>query len=221
MKIAIIGATGNLGRQLVEQGLERGFSITAIAPKCDMPIPTSWGDKVNYIDASADDKELLIDSFRGNDVVLSVFPADIKHPERYSDQTRNVFLAVHQSGVGRIVGLIGSAGALVAQGGHLVDSDYFQETTRHFYKNILTSYDVYRQEKNIEWAACVPAARMEGGMPRLGKYRVRTDGYLVVTDENSRNYFDVSQISYADCAMAMLDEAENRKFSGKFFTVGY
>ena len=219
MIITIVGITGNLGGELVREGFERGFSIRGVAPDADT---YKMDTRVKMFKGTALDTQSLIKAFSGSDVIISIFPPSLTKPELYIDETKNVINAVKQSGVGRLIGLVGSSGAFVNESERLVETDYFQETTRHFYQNICKSWDVYRNEKDLDWAAVVPAARMQKHLKSHdGKYRVRTDEYLVTTDPDSRNYFDTSVISYADCACAILDEAVNHQYSGKFFTVGY
>ena len=83
-------------------------------------------------------------------------------------------------------------------------------------------WNLYREETELDWAAVVPAARMQTHpSSRGGVYRVRTDEHIVTTDPNSRRYFDVIQISYADCDCAILDEARDHRYSRTFFSVGY
>jgi putative NADH-flavin reductase len=218
MIITVVGATGNLGRELLRQGLARGHMMRAVAPH---PERAERDERVTRFKASDKDRTVLIEAFQGADVVVTVFPANVIHPETYSAEIQNVFEAAKQAGVCRIVGLVGSSGALTQNGQHLVDTDYFQETTRHYYQNVHASWDAYRQEREIDWVAVVPAARMQPHMAARGSYRVRTDGRLVVTDPDSMRYFDTSQISYADCAMAILDEVEHRRHSRVFLSVGY
>jgi len=103
----------------------------------------------------------------------------------------------------------------------LVDTDYFQETTRHFYQGVEAAWDVYRNATDLNWVAFVPAARMLHHLPDRGVYRTRSDELLVTTDDSSRRYFDTSQISYGDCARAMLDEVERPTHSRQFVTLGW
>ena len=72
----------------------------------------------------------------------------------------------------------------------------------------------------LDWVAFVPAARMQAHLHR-GTYRTRTDEQLVTTDEASRRYFDVSRISYGDCARAIVDELQHQTFSRQFVTLGW
>jgi putative NADH-flavin reductase len=203
MRVAVFGSSGNLGRALVSQGRSRGWSI---------------GEQVLH---SYDPAESLVAALTGSDAVLLIFPASLADPASYPTEVRRVLDATRDAGVHRLIGLVGSAGALTAHGERLVDTDYFGETTRHFYQSVHAAWDVYRTCSDVEWVAFVPAARMQTHLPGRGTYRTRTDERLVTTAEESRRYFDVSQISYADCALAMLDEIAVPAHSREFVTVGW
>lgn len=214
-----IGITGNLGRALVRENLKRGHTLRGVAPSGSV---ADLDPSVKLFHGGATDREVLLQAFQEADVILPIFPPKLECPWVYADEIRSVLDCARQAGVRRVVALLGSSGAKVSTGESLVETDYFQETTRHFYLNIHDSFALYRQETELDWTVVVPAARMQTHMPsRGGQYRFRTDGYLVTTDEASRQYFDVSQISYADCACAMWDEVEQGQHSGKFVTVGY
>jgi len=216
--VAVVGARGNLGRLLVAQALERGFTVRAISPHMD---PSTGDPRVAGIAASDHDHDALVAAFSGVAAVVIVFPAALAHPQDYPNQLGRVLDAVADAGAPRVIALIGSAGSLTAHGERLVDTDYFQETTRHFYQSIEAAWDVYRRRAGLDWVAFVPAARMQLHLPDRGTYRTRTDEHLVTTDDTSRRYFDVSQISYGDCARAMLDEIERPRHSRVFVTVGW
>ena len=218
MIIAGIGISGNLGKRFCPQAIGRGHTVRCVsfdADTCDLPA------EVERFQGGADDTEVLLRAFEGADVITPVFPPSLQDPWHYPDQIRHVLDCAKKAGVKRVVGLLGSSGAKVNIGCTLVETDYFAETTRHFYMNIHDSFDIYRNEKELDWAIVVPAARMQAHMADRGTYICRTDEYLVVTDPDSRLYFDVSQISYGDCARAILDEIETGAHSGHFITVGY
>ncbi len=214
-----IGITGNLGRALIEENKKRGHTLRGVARKTPSePLDAS----VALFQGGAEDREVLLRAFQGADVILPVFPPSLENPWVYPDQIRSVLDCARTAGVHRVVALLGSSGAKVSTGESLVETDYFQETTRHFYLNIHDSFAIYRATTDLDWTVVVPAARMQTHMQSHGgRYRFRTDGYLVTTDEESRQYFDVSQISYADCACAMWDEAEQQRHVHQFVTVGY
>jgi putative NADH-flavin reductase len=70
-----------------------------------------------------------------------------------------------------------------------------------------------RKEKNLNWTFLSPSIILEPGK-RTGKYRMGGD--RVIFDDNNK-----SSISLEDYAVAMIDELENPKHTGKRFTVGY
>jgi nucleoside-diphosphate-sugar epimerase len=67
-KIAIIGATGRAGSQLLEEALRRGHSVTAIARNTDK-LAVRPGVSVKQVDAL--DAEALQQAISGSDVVIS------------------------------------------------------------------------------------------------------------------------------------------------------
>jgi len=218
MIITGIGISGNLGKPFCSQALERGHTVRCVALHADRAeLPAG----IELYNGGSKDSDVLTKVFSGSDVIVPVFPPSVKDPWSYADEHRNIISCAKAAGAERIVALLGSSGAKVSLGCKLVETDYFAETTRHFYMNIVDTWEVYRNEKEIEWAAIIPAARMQTQLTDRGAYRLRTDEYLVVDDEKSLMYYDVSQISYGDCARAMLDEIESRTHSGCFISVGY
>ena len=67
-KIAIIGATGRAGSQLLEEALRRGHSVTAIARNA-----TKLGERAGVATQNVDlnNAQALQDAVAGHDVVLS------------------------------------------------------------------------------------------------------------------------------------------------------
>lgn len=84
----------------------------------------------------------------------------------------------------------------------------------------LVALQTYRAS-NIRWTVLTPPMDIDGwsaGAPpvlkRTGKYRTSTSG--LVEDANGK-----SVVNIADLAVAAVDEAEQQRFVGKRFTVGY
>lgn len=68
MKLAILGASGGCGKQLVEQALARGHEVTAIVRPSSAYTPPA-GARVARGEVT--DRAFLADAFRGHDAVLS------------------------------------------------------------------------------------------------------------------------------------------------------
>lgn len=219
MILTVMGATGNLGRKLLEQGVARGHTMRAVSRSISGASGLPLG--VEVFEGSDATPAVFQAAFTGTDAVLVVFPPSLANPGDYPNQIARVLAAAKQFGVPRVIGLVGSAGTMTSKGIALVDSDFFGETTRHFYQGVHHAWDSYRAEKELDWVCFVPAARMQTHMLDRGEYRTRTDEHLVTTDDTSWQFFDVSQISYGDLAKAMLDEAEQPKHRWVFVTTGY
>ncbi len=73
--------------------------------------------------------------------------------------------------------------------------------------------DVLRQEKELDWTFLSPSAEFVE-TERTGKFRLGQDDLLVSAEGRS-------WISFADFAIALIDEVESPKHSRQRFTVGY
>jgi len=202
-KIAIIGATGRAGSQLLEEALRRGHTVTAIARNTDK-IGVRPGVTAKQVDAL--DAEALEQAIRGNDVVISAahfatLPADA------------VINPVKKAGVKRLL-VVGCAGSLLLSGGsRVIDSPGFPEEYKTEASAGAVFLDTLRQEKDLDWTFLSPSAEFTE-TARTGKFRLGQDELLV--SEEGRSW-----ISFADFAIALIDEVETPKHSRQRFTVGY
>src|ERR1700753_2982657 len=126
MKIAIIGATGFVGSAILNEALQRGHQVTAIARNVDKVAP---GDKnLTAIAADADDSTSLSKILAGHDAVVSAYNAGWTNPNLYNDFIKGseaIQQAVKLSDVKRLL-VVGGAGSLeVAPGVQMVDTPQF------------------------------------------------------------------------------------------------
>lgn len=202
-KIAIIGATGRAGSQLLEEALRRGHTVTAIARNTDK-LAVRPGVTVKQVDAL--DAEALQHAISGSDVVISAahfatLPASA------------VIGPVKKAGVKRLLVVGGAGSLLLPGGGRVIDSEGFPAEYEAEASAGADFLETLRQEKELDWTFLSPSALFDG-TERTGKFRLGTDELLVNSDGNS-------SISFADFAIAMLDEVETPKYSRQRFTVGY
>ena len=203
MKIAIIGATGNVGRRIVDESLNRGHNVTGIARD---PFKLSPRNGLTLVQGDANDSFRLGQLLVGHDVVISsiVFI--------HSDITLLVE-AVRASGVKRYL-VVGGAGSLeVAPGKLLVDQPDFPDFVKAEATKGGESLNYLREIKDLDWTFLSPSALFTDG-DRTGVFRMGRDELLVGTDGKS-------WISYEDYSIALLDEIENPKHIQQRFTVGY
>lgn len=213
MKVAIIGATGFVGRRVVDEALARGMQVTAIArQKKDLP------DHANLTVALGDvaDTAWLAGQLHGQDAVISAYNPGWGEDNLYEKTTRGaqqILTAVEQSGVKRLL-VVGGAGSLeVAPGVELVDTPQFPENIRPGAQAVRDLRNKLRNESALDWTYLSPAALLEPGK-RTGQFRLGTTQLLMNGDAPA-------SISVEDLAVAIVDEIEKPQFIRAQFTAAY
>ena len=202
MKVAVIGATGRAGSQIVEELLRHGHHVTAIARHTEK-VPAKAGLVARQGDA--DDQAALADLLKGHDAVVSALRFAESDP-------RKLIEAVRASGVKRYL-VVGGAGSLeVAPGRKLIDTPDFPAAYKAEAAAGGVFLDLLRQEQVLDWTFLSPSALFFEG-ERTGKFRLGGD-QLLSNDKGS-------SISFADFAIALVDEIETPRHIRKRFTVGY
>ena len=213
MKVAIIGATGFVGRRVVDEALARGLQVTAIArQKKDLP------DNANLTIALGDvaDGPWLAQQLAGHDVVISAYNpgwAEADLYEKTAKGAQQILAAVKQSAVKRLL-YVGGAGSLeVAPGVELVDTPQFPENIRPGAQAVRDLRNALKKETPLDWTYLSPAALLEPGK-RTGQFRLGTTQLLMKGDAPAN-------ISVEDLAVAIIDEVEKPQFIKAQFTAAY
>ena len=202
-KIAIIGATGRAGSQLLEEALRRGHSVIAIARHA-----SKIGHREHVVtkDVDVHDAQALQEAVAGSDVVLSAAHFSTLPVEA-------IIEPVKKAGVKRLLFVGGAGSLLLPDGTKVIDSEGFPDE----YKPEATAGGQYletlRKEQDLDWTFLSPSAEFVEG-ERTGKFRLGKDHLLIGADGKS-------WISFADFAIALLDEVEHPAHSRQRFTVGY
>lgn len=103
MKIAVLGATGNIGTRFVEQALAQGHQITAYVRRADALAPRAG---LTVVQGSLDDEAALAKAFADVDAVVSCVgvPLRAKKPVDFMQRTLpTVTRAARAAGVQRFV----------------------------------------------------------------------------------------------------------------------
>jgi uncharacterized protein len=201
MKIAIVGATGNIGTRLTKEAVSRGHSVTAISRHPENAVKDG---KVTAKKGDVTDPKSLASLLAGHDAVISAV--------RFSESPAgNVVGATKSAGVKRLL-VVGGAASLTGADGKLV-FESLPEAWRGEAGAGMKFLDTLKGESALDWTFLSPSA-MIGPGERTGKFRLGGDQLL--TDKDGK-----SHISYEDYAIAMIDEVETPKHSRKRFTVGY
>lgn len=214
-KVAIIGASGFVGSNLVKEATNRGLEVTAIARN----VEKINVENISKVAVDVNQVNELSEALKGHDVVISAFNAGWTNPNLYNDfikGSESIQQAAKQAGVQRMI-VVGGAGSLYAnENEQLVDSPDFPAdikpgaTAARDYLNIL------KEEKELDWVFFSPAIEMHPGVTigRTGKYRLGKD--QPVFDENM-----VSKLSPEDVAVVLIDEIEKPKHHKERFTAAY
>ena len=203
MKIAIVGATGNVGSRLVDEALSRGHHVTAIARNTAGVPPAK---NLTPLNADAGVAESLAPLLKGHDALISAIKFRQVEPDI-------LIGAVRESGVRRYL-VVGGAGSLeVAPGLALVDSPGFPALYRDEALAGRAFLDALRKVDDLDWTMLSPSALFTAGR-RTGVFRLGADSLLTGADGKS-------WISFEDFAIALLDEVEHPKHVHARFTVGY
>lgn len=215
MKITLIGATGFVGSNIVNELINRGHSVIGISRKAK----TSDNPNMSYVAVDVADINRLAETLKGSDVVVSAFNAGWGNPNLYDDflkGSKAIQEAVKLSGLKRLI-VIGGAGSLyIAEGVQIVDTPEFP---KEIYSGAAAARDylnLLKEEKELDWAFFSPAIEMHPGIKigRTGKYRLGTD--TPVWDENNK-----SVLSVEDLAVVIADEIEQPKHHQMRFTAAY
>ncbi|AYR26689.1 NAD(P)-dependent oxidoreductase [Herbaspirillum rubrisubalbicans] len=203
MKIALIGASGNVGNRIVDEALRRGHNLIAIARDASK-IAQRTG--VTAVSADVKDAAALATAIKGADVVIS--------SGRFTAYgAADLLPAVKAAGVKRLA-VVGGAGSLeIAPGKALIDTPEFPAEYMPEASGGRDFLHALRTETDLEWTYLSPSALFIAG-ERTGQFRLGKDELLVAADGKS-------WISYEDFAVALLDELEQPKHVRARFTVGY
>jgi uncharacterized protein len=209
MNVVVYGATGNSGREIVKELLRRGHKVTAVARKIDslqgQQGVTAKADDLSNVDAIAA-------AIKGADVVVSAYAPPVDNTDALVDVTKRQIEAVKKAGGPRLL-VVGGAGLLeVAPGVTLIKSGHLPAE----YLPIATSHEKalgVLRTSDINWTYLSPAAFFVPG-ERTGKFRLGTKELMADAKGESK-------ISFADYAIALVDEIEKPLHQRGSFSVGY
>ncbi|MFO1227403.1 NAD(P)-dependent oxidoreductase [Roseateles sp.] len=213
MHIALIGATGFVGRAVLEELLSRGHQVRALQ-RNPAALEARPGLSVQAADALAPDG--LAGAFDGVDAVVSAFNAGWANPNLYDDFLRGSEAIVAAArAAGRRFLVVGGAGSLyVAPGQQLVDSPDFPAQWK---PGALAARELLRRlqadSSALDWSFVSPPIHLEPGA-RTGHYRLGQDAPVFDAAGHCR-------LSVADLAVAIVDEIEHPAHQRRRFTAAY
>lgn len=203
MKVALIGATGRGGSCILDELVARGHEVTAIARNID-----SLRQRAGITARQGDiaDPEGLTALLRGHGAAISAV-------QFLPNDMRGLIDSVKAAGVPRFLVMGGAASLETADGARLIDSPHFPPEYAPEARAAIGFLKMLKEERDLDWTFLSPAALIEQG-ERTGAFRIGGDKLLTDGEGNSR-------ISFADYAIAMVDEVERNEHARKRFSVAY
>lgn len=203
-KIALIGATGNIGSHILKEALERGHHVTGIVRNIEglaaqphlTPCQADLGSEDFVCSPPLAEHDIAIVSIKWIGI----------------DAAR-VIARLKRAGVRRVMFVVGAGSLRMPDGRTWYEHNLERGTAPPSSGPALAAFEEIRRVNELEWTAISPPASIKSG-ERTGRYRTGLDELLV--DGNGE-----SRISYQDFAVAVLDEVEAGKQIGRRFTVAY
>lgn len=207
MKIGIIGASGKVGSLILKEAVSRGHQVTAIVrDKSKLKDTNVAVLEKNILDLTQDDVKQF-------EVVVNAFGAPLGEEQAHVDAGHALIEAVKGTDTRIIV--VGGAGSLYVDENktvRLIDTPKFPDFVKPTAKGQGRNLQELQTTTDITWTFLSPSAVFDAEGKRTGSYKSGKDHLLV----NSKGE---SYISYADYAIAVLDEIENPKHINERFTV--
>lgn|SRR5699024_10394469 len=194
MKIAVVCANGKAGQLIVKEALGRGLDVTAVVRGGNRTEASQVIQKDLYDLTAAD--------LKGFDVVVDAFGAWTEDTlPQHSTSLKHLCDILSGTDVRLLV--VGGAGSLYVNPEHtaqVMDGPDFPDVFKPLARAQGKALAELRERSDVKWTYVSPAGDFQAEGERTGKY-------ILGGEELTLNGRGESVISYADYAIAMVDEA--------------
>jgi putative NADH-flavin reductase len=213
MKIFLIGATGNIGTCIRNEAISRGHQVTGMTRDASK-LTRQEGLTIHEGDVL--DRAALARAIKGHDIVV-VSHGNAADDPKVGPNTilaaDSIIDALREAGIKRVF-WVGGAGSLFnAEGKRVFDAMELPAWARSAIWSMAAHLMHLETIEDLDWTFLSPAVWIGPG-ERTGTFRLGLDEAVVDADGKSA-------ISYADYAVATLDELENPQHIRRRFTLGY
>lgn len=197
MKIAVVAANGRVAQKVIKEALGRGIEVKAFGRDAEnKTVATDYVQK--------DIMDLTKEDLAGFDAVVDGFGA-----WKDEDQPLHIKTSQHLcdilSGSDTRLLIVGGAGSLYVNPEHTVqvkDGADFPAIFMPLANAMGEELEELRKRDDVNWTFISPAGDFQADGERTGKY-------ILAGEELTLNSRGESIISYADYAIAMVDEIES------------
>lgn len=205
-KIAVVAANGKAAHKVIEEALSRGFDVTAFGRKENNTKAEKYVKK-DIFDLTAED-------LKGFDAVVDAAGAWTLESLHTIAQVASYLANLLRGSATRLV-VVGGAGSLYVNKEHTSTLE-LQPNFPDMYKPVSAAHGLalalLRAEQDVKWTYISPAGDFQAEGERTGKY-------VLGGEELTLNSRGESVISYADYAIALVDEIEKGNHIGQRISV--
>lgn len=206
MKIAIIGATGKAGNEITKEAIRRGHDVTGFVrnkAKLSTEIKAVEKDIFALTTSDLENFDAVVDAFNAAPGEENLHQTSLKHLSTILKGTKTRLIVV------------GGAGSLYVDPEETIrvmDTPDFPAAFLPTATNMGAAFDALQKETNLNWTYISPAAFFNPDGARTEEYKTAQN---VLTTNAAGN----SEISYADYAIAFVDEIEKAQHLNQRFSV--
>lgn len=208
MKIAIIGATGKAGSLIYKEAANRSHEVTAIVRNA------AKLENANGATLEKDVFDLTGSDLQAFDVVVNAISAPPGQEHLHVEAGKSLITAAKEAVNTKLV-VVGGAGSLFideAKTVKVMDTPDFPKEYLLTATNQGKNLEDLQQSEGFKWTFVSPAVFFNPEGKRTGSYQIGKDNLIV-------NAKGESYVSYADYAIAIVDELENPVHINERFTV--
>ena len=219
LDILVYGASGDIGRHVVDEALARGHRVKAVSrdpARIDRRHPHLTVNRGDILDP-----ESIRSLIGGRDIVVVSVRGVIGEPSDPENSValkglRHVVEAARESPVpGPRILHVGGAGSLELEPGRLLADAlpglFMSQTLETEIRAQVLALEYLRGVDDVAWTYITP--------PKVLTERKRTGRYRIGGDRMMEDEYGASTISRADFAVALIDEAERGDYLRQRFSV--
>ena len=197
MKIAVVASNGRVAQKVVKEAQERGFDVTGFARGDENKSGAKTYIRKDILDLTKEDLagyDVVVDGFGA--WTEDVLPMHVKTSQHLCDILSGTDI--------RLI-IVGGAGSLYVNPEHtavVADGPDFPDVFKPLANAQAEELKQLRGRDDVKWTFTSPAGDFQADGERTGKY-------IQAGEELTLNSKGESIISYADYAIAMVDEIES------------
>lgn len=210
MKIAVIGATGNLGKRVAKRALEAGYEVKAIVrEKQKYDLDTELLEKDLF--------ELTVDDLKDVEVVFSAFGSGFSCDPVINQKAFEKYIELFEGSSKRLF-VIAGAGCLYTDHTHQILEYEAPHASKRLYG--ISSYttkgvEELMEHKEMNWTVICPSRKFDAQGPYTGDCLIGENREIIFNEDGE------SYVTYEDIAQEIvkLFSDENNQYKNKVITM--